>query len=400
MPTDARTAPHRRGACASALLSLAFLVQAAQAQETPALRLELKGRAEKVFGMADRCQPVDLPDVNPRAYRAADGAVTVFALHFFARRLRGPTLLDLKIDCHVALDSHEDADPAKYDGRRYVTSTWTADGVRVAALVHNEYHADVHPGRCLFKSDLECWWNSVLGFRSVDGGANFSPADPLVVAAAPFAQDVGQGRHRGFFNPSNMFGKDGYVYAFVSTTGWSGQGAGECLIRTRDPMDSASWRGWDGRDFTVRWRDPYRNASKEAQAPCAIVEPFGYPVGSVVRHRTSGEFVGVWEAPRVEGKFATAGLYYATSRDLIHWSQPALLAPTAVTHQPCGPNDSNRDGWIASYPAMLDDKAQGRNFDDSGDEAWLFYARIRNVGCTPAGDRTLMRQRVAISPAR
>ena len=128
MPTDARTAPHRRGACASALLSLAFLVQAAQAQETPALRLELKGRAEKVFGMADRCQPVDLPDVNPRAYRAADGAVTVFALHFFARRLRGPTLLDLKIDCHVALDSHEDADPAKYDGRRYVTSTWTADG--------------------------------------------------------------------------------------------------------------------------------------------------------------------------------------------------------------------------------------------------------------------------------
>ncbi|MDE2362120.1 MAG: hypothetical protein KGM42_05530 [Hyphomicrobiales bacterium] len=373
----------------------------ARAQIAPELRLTLEGRAEKVYGWQDRCEPIDVPDVNARAFRAADGATNVFALHFFARRLRGPDLLRLKIDCHVALDSHEDADPAKYDGRRYIVSTWTNDGIRVAALVHDEYHADVHPGRCAFRGDLECWWNTILAFRSTDSGADFSPSDPLVVAATPFTQDVGQGRHRGFFNPSNMFGKDGYVYAFVSTTGWTGQEPGECLIRTRDPMDSASWRGWDGRAFTVRWRDPYAKGAGGAQPACAPIEPFGYPVGSVVRHRATGLFVGVWEAPRVEGRFPFTGLYYATSRDLLHWSGAALLAATPDTHQPCGADgSSNRDGWITSYPSLLDDKAKGRNYDDVGDASWLFYARIKNVGCAPNGERMLMRQRVVISPAR
>lgn len=395
MPIEAR-----RAACAALLAFLS--TTAARAQDQPALRLAMQGKAEKVFGMDDRCAPVDLPDVNPRAYRAADGSVVMFALHFQARALRGADLDRVKIDCHVALDSHEDVDPAKYDGRRYITATWTGDGRNVAALVHDEYHADVHPGRCKFAGALECWWNAILAFRSNDGGANFTPAEPTVLAATPFRQDVGQGRHRGFFNPSNMFGKDGYVYAFVSTTGWSGQEPGECLIRNRDPMDAAGWRAWDGRGFTVRWRDPYAAKTDIAAQPaCATIEPFGYPVGAVVRHRPSGNFVAVWEAPRVDGRFATTGLYYATSRDLIHWSQAALLAATLNTHQPCGASgDVNRDGWITSYPSMLDPDAKGRNFDDAGDAPFLYYARIKNVGCNPAGERALMRQRVAISPAR
>lgn len=394
MPIEAR----RLLAAFATLLTQAC--HTASAQESPALVLTMQARAERVFGMNDRCQPVDLPDVNPRAYRTADGAVVMYALHYQARAMRGPDLMHLKIDCHVALESHEDVDPAKYDGRRYITATWTEDGIRVAALIHDEYHADVHPGRCLFKTDIECWWNTVLSFRSTDGGVSFTPSDPLVVAAPPFRQDVGQGRHRGFFNPSNMFGKDGFVYAFAATTGWSGQDGGACLIRTRDPMNAAGWRGWDGRDFTVRWRDPYAKGASATQASCAVIEPFGYAVGSVVRHRASGNFIAVWEAPRVEGRYPTSGLYYATSRDLIRWSQPALLAATPMTYQPCGANEANRDGWITSYPAVLDPDATGRNFDDTGDNPFLFYARIKNVGCAPAGERILMRQRIDISPAR
>jgi hypothetical protein len=400
---------------AIATFALATNLHAAVAQEAPALRLTADGRAERMFdAKTDRCAPVDMPDVNARAFRTADGRVSMFVLHYQARALRGHDLLHLEIDCRVALDSSEDADPAKYDGRRYITATWTPDGKRVAALIHDEYHADHHPGRCLFKSDIECWWNAILSFRSDDGGANFAPSNPLVVAAAPFKQDVGQGRHRGFFNPSNMFAKEGYVYAFTSTTGWEGQSAGACLIRNRDPLDSAGWRGWDGREFSVRWRDPYDASSPppskrasgasrgegRAQASCAPIEPFFFPVGSVVRHRATGAFVAVWEAPRVEGRFATSGLYYATSRDLIHWSQAALLAATPMTHAPCGPNESNRDGWIVSYPSLMDADAQGRNFDDTGDAPWLFYARIKNNGCTPGADRVLMRQRISITPAR
>ena len=123
---------------------------------------------------------------------------------------------------------------------------------------------------------------------------------------------------------------------------------------------------------------------------------------AIIRQAADPEDVSglvVWLAS-VEGRFATAGLYYATSRDLIHWSQAALLAATPMTHQPCGTGESNKDGWITSYPSVLDPEASGRNFDNVGDEPWLFYARIKNVGCAPAGERILMRQRVTISPTR
>lgn len=380
-------------------LAIAVGAHSAHAQGLPSLTVKAHGRAEKIFDTAtDRCGEADLPDVNPRAYRTPDGRVSLFALQFVARALRGPDLDHLKIDCHVALDSQENADPATYDGRRYITSTWTRDGVRVAALVHDEYHADVHPGRCKVEDSLGCWWNSVLSFRSTDSGENFTPSDPLVVAATPFRQDVEQGRHRGFFNPSNMFAHGAYVYAFVSTTGWSGQDAGACLIRNRDPMDSEGWRGWDGKAFTVRWRDPY-GAGAGPQKACAPLQPFGYPVGAVVRYRPTGDFLAVWEAPRVPGRFPTMGFYYATSRDLLAWSQPALLAATATAHAPCGDDGANRDGWINSYPSLLDSKAEGRNFDDVGAEAWIYFAHIKNVGCVPAGQRFLMRQRVSITPA-
>jgi len=391
MRTEARRA-------AGVVLALLASVAPLHAQSLPALALKLEGRAEKIFDTAtDKCAPVDMPDLNPRAFRAADGSIVMFALHYEARPLRGPDFSHLKVDCHVSLNSTQNPDPATYDGRRYLGSTWTADGKRVAALIHDEYHADHHPGRCLFKSDLQCWWNTVLSFRSDDGGANFLPSKPLVVAAAPFRQDVGQGRHRGFFSPSNMFGKDGYVYALVSTTGWEGQHFGACLIRNRDPLDSAGWRGFDGQGFTVRWRDPYAQAKPYEQAICKPLEPFGFPVGAVLRHRPSGNFIALWEAPRIEGKFPTAGFYYATSRNLLDWSLPALLAAAPTMHQPCGPGDSNRDGTVLSYPSLLDEKAEGRNFDNTGDEPSLFYARVKNNGCIPGADRVLMRQRIRIS---
>ncbi len=397
-----RAAIGKTSARSASFVALALLATVAplRAQSLPTLKLALEGRAEKVFDTAtDRCAPVDMPDINPRAYRAADGSIVLFALHFETRALRGPDFAHLKIDCRVSLHSSQDPDPATYDGRRYLTSTWTADGKRVAALVHDEYHADHHPDRCLFQSDLQCWWNTVLSFRSDDGGANFLPSKPLVVAAAPFTQDVGQGRHRGFFNPSNMFGRDGYVYALVSTTGWEGQAPGPCLIRNRDPQDSAGWRGWDGEAFTVSWRDPYR-AAPRVQKSCQPIAPFGYAVGAVVRHRPTGAFLAVWDAPRVAGKFPTTGIYYATSRDLLRWSEPALLVASHNPHDTCGANDANRDGWVDAYPSLIDHEAEGRNFDDAGSKAWLYVARIQNVGCNPAGRRYLLRTPVSISPAR
>ncbi len=337
-----------------------------------------------------------MPDVNPRAVRT-DAGVAMFALHHEARALRGPDLDRLKIDCSVALSSGDNEDPARHDGRRYITSLWALDGKRIAALVHNEYHAEAYPGRCVSKDGMACWWNSVLAFRSDDGARRFQPMQPLVVAAAPFRQHVGQMRHRGFFSPSNMVAHGRFVYAFVSTTGWDGQKFGACLIRNADPLKSDGWRGYDGRDFTVRWSDPYATDARAAQASCAPADTFGFPVGALVRYRANGTFVAVWEAPRVDGRFPVAGFYYATSRDLIGWSAPALLMAGAVIHDACD-GGRNRDGMTIAYPALLDPQAEGRNFDNAGDTPFLYFAQIRNNGCVAGAERVLVRVRVRIAP--
>src|SRR5947209_7150968 len=145
------------------------------------LRLSLQGRPELVYDVKrDGCTPNDIPDVNARAFRAADGSVTLSALHFVNRVLRGPDLDHLKIDCSVVLNSQQSPDPASYDGRRFITALWSDDGKMIAALVHNEYHADHFPGRCLFEGDLPCWYNTILAFRSDDSSHTFVAASPLV----------------------------------------------------------------------------------------------------------------------------------------------------------------------------------------------------------------------------
>ena len=328
----------------------------------------------------------------------------MFALDQDNRSFLGPSLSQLTPTCRSSLSSGELADPAAFDGRRYITSTWTTDGRAVAALVHDEYHADAHPGRCRTTDGLSCWYNTIVAARSDDAGATFAPARPLVVAAPPFKQDVDQSRHRGFFNPSNMFAGPGGVYVFTSTTGWTGQDAGACLLRNPDPLDPAGWRGWDGRAFASRWRNPYDGAPQASalrSETCQPLKPFGYPVGSVVRHRPSGTYLAIWEQPKLEGTspfgvFPVAGFYLATSRDLVHWSDAEIFLPTAVVHQPCGAHEENRDGAILAYPALLDEKAAGRNYDDVGDSAALYLTRIALEGCNPATHRVLMQQPIAI----
>ncbi len=191
------------------------------------LHVTVQGRPELVYDpKRDACAPNDIPDVNARAFRADDGSVSLIALHFINRALRGPDLDHLKIECGVVLGSKQSANPAEYDGRQFITALWSDDGIHVAALVHNEYHADQFRGRCTSSGDLACWYNTILSFRSGDSGHSFAPSRPLVVAGAPFRQEVEQGRHRGFFNPSNIVAHGAYKYSLISTTGWSGQAYG------------------------------------------------------------------------------------------------------------------------------------------------------------------------------
>lgn len=370
------------------MLAMASLMaRAARAEDAT---LSLLGRPEIVFDSSrEGCAAVDVPDVNPRAFRDANGNVVFFAMHYVNRVMRGKDLSHLSLDCHIVLNSGFDPEPADYNDRNFITATWTADGRNVAALVHHEYHADDH-GRCRVQSSLGCWYNSILAYRSTDGGMNFTKAKPLVVASAPFGQDVGQGRHRGFFNPSNIFSDGTYEYFFAATTGWDGQNYGACLFRSANPQDPGSWRAFDGHNFTIRYSDPYRGGARQI-APCEPISPFIFPVGAVVRMRGTGLWIAVFSVARDAGLYPVDGFYYATATDLTHWSAPRLLyADRTLDSDIC-----TATGSIIAYPSLLDEDAQDRNFDDVGAQPYLYFTIAKVDGCG-TGNRFLMRQKVSI----
>jgi uncharacterized protein YbaA (DUF1428 family) len=371
----------------------AMMTSAAAAAEPPLAALTLVGAPEVVFrATRDACDSHDVPDAPARAYRTAGDEIVVFSMHYRNRALRGADLSKLKLDCRVVLDSAGQEDPASYDDKSWITATWTEDGARIFALVHHEYQANHHKGRCKAKDYLACWYNTVLALASTDGGLSFTrPKAPQVVAGAPFTQEVGQGRHRGFFNPSNIFGDGSYRYMFAATTGWEGQPSGACLFRTETIADPSAWRAWDGKAFSVRYFDPYRSREKPASA-CRPVEPFPAPVGAVVRHRPTGVWIAVFQAAADGSRFPEPGFYTTASRDLLTWDKPRLLlAGKTLYDDPCGSG-----GRLIAYPSLLDRGAKGRNFDDVGDAAELYFSTLKVEGCTVTSDRDLIRRKVAI----
>ncbi|WP_019905390.1 hypothetical protein [Methylobacterium sp. 77] len=380
-----------------ALLLLVLVSDAVEARSEPPLSaLTVVGSPTTIFKAGrDACDGADVPDASARAFRDASGSVALFGMHYRNRAMRGPNLDQLKLDCTIVLDSGEKADPAAYDDRSWITATWTDDGKAVAALVHHEYQANEHEGRCSAKAYLACWYNTVVAASSGDGGRNFTRATPpLVVAGAPFRQEVGQGRQRGFFNPSNIVGDGRWRYVLVGTTGWStggnDQSAGVCLFRTDRPSDPTRWRAWTGLGFTAAFPDPYIKQPLLSET-CKPLEPFPAPVGAMVRHRGTGAWIAVFMA-KAGGRFAESGFYWTTSRDLLTWDQPRLLlAGSTLYDDPC-----TAKGDLIAYPSILDPTATGRNFDDVGDSALLTYVTLRREGCTVTSDRDLLRRPLSI----
>ena len=382
--------------CTFAILAALSAPLAASAQPVadeagaPRVSLVFAGLPEIVFARkTDACDGHDVPDAPLRAFRDADGRVAAFGMHHVNRALRGASLDALKLDCRIVLASGHKSDPALHDDYSWIAATWSDDGKNLAALIHQEYHANDHAGRCAFRDMLPCWNNSVLAATSADGGRSFTRGkNSPVVAAYPYKQETGQGRHRGFFNPSNIFSDGEWKYTFIATTGWSGQKHGACLFRTKTPGDATSWRAWDGKDFTAHAGDVYAGTADPLKT-CQPIAPFVTPVGAVVRHLPSGAWVAVLQAARHDVFFSEPGIWVTASRDLFRWSKPRLvMAGKTLYDDPC------QAGQLISYPSLLDSQSPARNFDTSGDVADLYYATLRVDGCRVTSDRDLMRRKV------
>jgi len=372
------------------LAAFCLAIAATSQAGPPQLHVTLKDAPQVMFRPGDGCDGHDVADLAVRAFRTASGEIEMFALHYINRPMRGATLNAMKIDCKVAYGSGFNPDPAAYDAQNWIAATWTRDGINIEALVHHEYRAAQFKRCVVPATGMACWYNSMLAARSDDGGATFKKHAYPVIASAPFTQDVDQKRHRGFFNPSNMFAHAGHVYFFAAQTGWSGQPHGVCLFRSADPAQPRSWRAWDGREFSIRYDDPYRPGMK-MPAACKPVEPFPAQVGAVVRHRPSGLYLAVVQTWKDQKFYPVSGFYYATSRDLLNWSEPRLLMATKSLY-----DDACGAGQLNSYPSILDPAAQGRNFDDTGNTAFLYWSSMRVDGCSHTGDRRLMRQNMVI----
>src|SRR5207248_746890 len=137
----------------------------------------------EIFNWADdRCREWDIPDAPFRAFRDARNQVVAFASSDTNNMFVGSSLSELGHRCHSSLTSIENADPAVYSGLRFITSTWTFDGKNVVALVHNEYHAE-HFKNCAYGQSMLCWYTTIIGAYSDDGGVNFKvDSQPNVVA--------------------------------------------------------------------------------------------------------------------------------------------------------------------------------------------------------------------------
>jgi hypothetical protein len=375
---------------AGLILCLSCVIESAGA-EPPALDLAPAGPAETVFRWrSDACAKDDIPDTPARAFRDARGRVHLLTPHHTNRALVGASLDAVRPDCRVIYKGGERDDPAAFDDRAWLAAPYTLDGVTVVALVHNEFQGHRRRDLCPAGDYMKCWSNSVTAAVSRDGGASFHRSGGAV-ATQPYRYRGDLGRHVGYFNPSNIVARDGHFYALVFAVGQGEQKGGTCLIRTETLSEPGSWRAWDGSGFNVRFTDPYHDAEPvPGRHVCAPVGKGSLeaPVSSVVLHQPSGLYLATMAATRPEG----GGIFVATSPDLIHWSKPRLALPLTVAgKQGCG------EAAAFNYPSLLDPASPTRNFESTGDRAYLYMTRFNLEACKLGVDRDLIRVPVRIS---
>lgn len=227
---------------------------------------------------------------------------------------------------------------------------------------------------------------------SADGGTTFVRSHaPKVVAAPTIRQDIGQGRPRGFVNPSNILSHGGYRYFLAYTFGYGEQKAGACLFRSSIQATAADWLAYDGQGFNILMSDPYRTAEPSSHT-CQPVGSFPGAVGSIVKHKESGTFIAISQLGPTE-KHVGGRIAYALSDDLIHWTAfETLVANDSMWSKSC----TIRFG----YASLLDPTSSDRNFSDVGDAGYVYMTAFNLKDCTIKADRDLVRLPVHITRSR
>lgn len=356
--------------------------------------LDITGEPVVVYDWSrDRCSEIDTPDMPARAFRDAAGVVQFIDTSKEGRRSTGPTLLEQTHRCKIVSKSALSPDPAMHADEEWLASVYTEDGKTIYALLHNEYQGSTHKGRCPSKVVGKCVYNTVGLAVSVDGGKSYRHAvkpPGHLVAALPGQYVLDNGPY-GLFEPSNMIkGKDGYIYSFLRATTAHPARQWACLMRTDNLADPKAWRAWDGRGFDLPFIDPY-DPDAPSGRECA---PVSFPEIGMMHYSVSyNTYLDQYVLVDVTGDPAgnQVGFYYAFSKDLVHWSPRQLLRTAeAVWTYAKGDEDP------LAYPSLLDPESPSRNFETTGEHAFLYYTRF-NKNRPP--DMDLLRVPVTFSKA-
>ena len=277
-----------------------------------------------------------------------------------------------------------------------------SDGRVVSALIHHEYQANEHPGRCRFPAYMECWFNSVLEVQSVDGGVDFArPGAVRGLGALPAGRRPGppprllqpvEHRVGRALHLSSWPRRPGGAVPRPSP-GWrrrparTRRPASACSARRRPPTRAPGAPG-----TATASRSPMRIPTRASPhpAPCAVIAPFPAPVGSIVRVEPGGSGSRPFRPRRMPGVFPVPGFYTATSRDLLHWSAPRLLLAGPTLY-----DDACRAGGpLIAYPVILDPASPSRNFDRSGRHPTSTTTCCRPRAATSPGGAASLRRHV------
>jgi len=344
----------------------------------------------------DACRRTNYPDLPARAFRDYLGRTQLLISHFDNFRMVGPSLDSLDVDCAPVMRSGRKRAARLYDDREWLAAVHTADGKRIWALVHDEYQGHRHRGRCPSGRYKRCWYNAITLARSDDGGRTYvqARAPRNLVAAAPYRYRPDAGTV-GVLTPSNIVpGPDGALYSLVRVRNGSAT-RGTCLMRTARISSSRGWRAWSGDGFDRRFTDPYRTKPRHRSAcrPIATDE-----IAEMAESLTYNTEIGRYLLVGLAGPGASSigpkvgGVYFSTSRDLVHWS-PRRLLMRATRRQAyrCGGRSP------IAYPSLIDPASGSRTFATTGRTPFLYFTQLHYRDCHKTPDRDLMRIRVEVT---
>jgi hypothetical protein len=382
---------------------LAIAENSTPERQTPTISGKLEGPRTAVLDTRkDSCELIDIPDAPARAFRDYKGTVHLVASHYKMRQNLGPTLENAKHSCHVAYNSAHDPTPANYNDSTWLDSFYSLDGKKIVALGHMEYHGWEHKGECHTQNDDQCWYNADTLHYSDDGGYNFksfTPPDNYFVGL-PFKYVVDDGPE-GYSVDTNIVKVGKWYYAMATDWNWppncqSGDPEAKCKvpfggapIRSDNPLDASSWRGWNGTDFSLTFVDPYLGPVKNPEAHVYTPVPYMYYVNAVNIYEPAHIFVAtLWDPWNTA--YGPEGLYLSTSTDFVNWTTPTLVISQAdlLAKEPKG-------NWSYLYFSLLDPNAKDANFQTWSNHVDLFYVRMDNDH--PPYRRVLFRQRVKLS---